>query len=95
LARDYFAIPEDDIKNLYAMLTVVDGRVVHAAENFKDHGPPALPISPDWSPIARFGGAHQVARFNPSPVLAQVAHGLSCAHGHHHGHSGDSWVAHG
>ena len=55
-ARDLMAIPETDIRNLYSILTIVGGKIVHADEDFKPMAPPALPISPDWSPVRKFGG---------------------------------------
>lgn len=56
LSRDYFTVPEDDIADLHAELTVMDGRIVHASGDFADHAPPLPPASPDWSPVNRFGG---------------------------------------
>ncbi|MEL6183716.1 MAG: amidohydrolase [Myxococcota bacterium] len=52
LSADYFTVPDERIKSLESVLTVVDGRVVHAAEELASHGPPPLPASPDWSPKA-------------------------------------------
>jgi predicted amidohydrolase YtcJ len=57
LSDDYFSVPEEQIKNLESVLTVVSGRVVYAAKPFEAAGPPALPpVSPAWSPVAHFGG---------------------------------------
>ncbi len=56
LNRDYFSIPEDEIGDLYAELTVMDGRVVHGSGDFSGEAPPLPPASPDWSPVNRFGG---------------------------------------
>ncbi|MFL5358564.1 amidohydrolase [Archangium sp.] len=57
LSDDYFTVPEEQIKNLESLLTVVGGRVVYAAEPFEDVAPPALPpVRPAWSPVAHFGG---------------------------------------
>jgi predicted amidohydrolase YtcJ len=56
LSDDYFSIPEDEIKRLESLLTIVDGRVVYAAGPFARFAPPALPVSPDWSPVKEFGG---------------------------------------
>jgi predicted amidohydrolase YtcJ len=57
LSDDYFTIPEEQIKNIEAVLTVVAGKVVYAAKPFDAFAPPALPpVSPDWSPVAHFGG---------------------------------------
>lgn len=53
LSDDFFSIPEENIKSLESVLTVVDGKVVYATEEFRDL---ALPLLPEWSPVARFGG---------------------------------------
>jgi predicted amidohydrolase YtcJ len=68
LSDDYFTIGEDDIKHLTSVLTVVNGRVVYAAEEFETLGPPVLPVSPAWSPVAEFGG---YARYRPAAAVQQ------------------------
>jgi hypothetical protein len=50
-------VPEEDIKNLESLLTVVAGKVAYAAKPFDAFAPPSLPaVSPAWSPVAHFGG---------------------------------------
>lgn len=56
LSDDYFSVPEDRIKNLESILTIVDGKPVYASAEFSDLVPPALPVSPNWSPVNYFGG---------------------------------------
>jgi predicted amidohydrolase YtcJ len=57
LSEDYFTVPEEQIKNIESLLTVVAGKVVYAAKPFEAVAPPALPpVSPAWSPVAHFGG---------------------------------------
>ncbi|MFA6223760.1 MAG: amidohydrolase [Desulfomonilaceae bacterium] len=56
LSSDYFSIPEERIKQLESVLTIVGGRVVFAADEFQRLGPPPLPVSPDWSPVKAYGG---------------------------------------
>jgi hypothetical protein len=34
----------------------VGGKPVYATEEFSDLDPPTLPVMPEWSPVARFGG---------------------------------------
>ncbi len=58
LTKDYFSIPEEEIKNLESVLTVVGGKVVYGAGKFKRLSPPIPPVSPTWSPVAKFGGYH-------------------------------------
>jgi len=56
LSADYFSIPEEQIKHLESVLTVVGGRVVFAAGEFERLGPRPLPVSPDWSSVKTYGG---------------------------------------
>src|SRR5213080_2129120 len=56
LSADYFSIPEEEIKQLESVLTVVGGKVVYATAEFSKLAPPALPVSPSWSPIKEYGG---------------------------------------
>jgi predicted amidohydrolase YtcJ len=56
LTADYISVPEEEIKQIESVLTIVGGRIVHAEEEFKSFGPPPLPVSPDWSPVKAVGG---------------------------------------
>jgi predicted amidohydrolase YtcJ len=56
LSADYFAIADEQIKRLESLLTIVGGRVVYGAGAFAHFAPPPLPVSPDWSPVATYGG---------------------------------------
>jgi hypothetical protein len=56
LSADYFSIPDEEIKQLESVLTIVGGKVVYAAEEFSKLAPPALPVSPSWSPVKEYGG---------------------------------------
>lgn len=56
LDRDYFAIAEDQIRSISAVLTVMDGRVVFAAEEYSALAPTLPEILPAWSPIKYYGG---------------------------------------
>jgi len=82
LSGDYLSVPDEEIKQLESVLTIVGGKPVYGAEEFSDLAPPVLPIMPDWSPVAAFGGYAK-------PTHAPAAH----AHSHHcrgtnHGFSG-------
>jgi predicted amidohydrolase YtcJ len=59
LSADYFSIPDEEIKGLESVLTMVGGKVVYASGGFSKHAPPPLPVSPDWSPIKHYGGYQQ------------------------------------
>jgi len=56
LTDDYFSVPEEDIKAIESVLTVVGGKVVHATKEFSSHAPPPIPVLPEWSPVKVFGG---------------------------------------
>jgi hypothetical protein len=60
LSADYFSIPDEEIKGLESVLTIVGGNVVYAAADFSQLAPPALPVSPDWSPVKEYGGYAQL-----------------------------------
>jgi len=57
LSKDYFKISEEEIKDLYSVMTVVSGRVVHASDEFLSLNPSLPPVSPDWSPI-KYNGTY-------------------------------------
>jgi predicted amidohydrolase YtcJ len=52
LAADYFSVPEEQIKRLESVLTLVGGQVVYGAGAFERLAPAPLPVSPSWSPVA-------------------------------------------
>jgi hypothetical protein len=56
LTDDYFSVPEEGIKGIESVLTVVGGKIVHAADEFASHAPPPIPVLPEWSPVKVFGG---------------------------------------
>jgi predicted amidohydrolase YtcJ len=56
LSADYFSVPEEEIKYLESVLTIVGGRIVYATNEFSRLAPPDLPVSPDWSPVKDYGG---------------------------------------
>jgi hypothetical protein len=62
LSADYFSIPEEQIKHLESVLTMVGGNVVYAAEEFSTLAPPPLPVSPAWSPVKVYGGYAHTGR---------------------------------
>jgi len=56
LSADYFSVPEEEIKGLESVLTLVGGKPVHASAEFTHLSPAPLPVLPEWSPVAKFGG---------------------------------------
>lgn len=59
LDRDYFSVPESEIKSIASVLTVMDGRVVYGAQDYSALSPSLPEILPVWSPIKYFGGYHE------------------------------------
>ena len=59
LDRDYFTVPEDQIKSISSVLTVMDGRVVFGTQNYIALAPRLPDILPVWSPIKYYGGYHR------------------------------------
>jgi len=77
LSADYFSVPEEEIKGIESVLTLVGGKVVHAAGEFKRLAPPLLPVAPDWSPVSSYGGYYQDApQSTGSRVHAQACHAM-------------------
>lgn len=55
LDRDYFSVPEDQIKSVSSVLTVMDGRVVYGAQEYSALAPKLPDVLPYWSPVKYFG----------------------------------------
>lgn len=58
LDRDYFAVPDDQIKFVSSVLTVMNGKVVFGAQDYSDQSPQLPAILPAWSPVKYFGSYH-------------------------------------
>lgn len=74
LSADYFSVPEEQIKRLESVLTIVGGSIVYATGEFSQHAPPPLPVSPDWSPVSVYGGygaplRGEASRQEPVPLM--------------------------
>lgn len=82
LSADFFGVEEEAIKWIESVLTVVDGKVVYAAAEFDKLGPPAPPVLPDWSPVAKVPGHWRQG----APLTAQVHQcvGACAVHAHEH-----------
>jgi hypothetical protein len=92
LTDDYFSVPDESIKSIESVLTIVDGKVVYAIGEFNQHAPPPVPVLPEWSPVKVFGGygapldVRKAARAGV-PMLNHHQHDNNC---HAHGCL-DSW----
>lgn len=56
LNKDFFTIPEDEIKTISSVLTVLDGRIVFGEEEYSKLSPKLPETLPTWSPVKYFGG---------------------------------------
>jgi predicted amidohydrolase YtcJ len=75
LSADYFSIPEEEMKQLESVLTVVGGKTVYATAEFSKLAPPALSVSPNWSPVKLYGGYAK-----PSSQALGATHSAASAH---------------
>ena len=56
LSDDYFSIQTDKVKMIESLVTIVNGKVVFAAGEYRSYSPPTLPVIPEWSPVKFYGG---------------------------------------
>jgi hypothetical protein len=83
LSADFFSVPEEAIRDIESVLTVVGGKVVFGQAEFTALGPPAIPVLPDWSPVATVPGQYRAV----APQAARMPHQCKGACGvHAHAH---------
>lgn len=80
LSADYFSIPDEEIKQLESVLTLVGGNIVYAAADYSHLAPPPLAVSPDWSPVKEYGGYARSTADTIAMSCAQSDEGVK----HHH-----------
>jgi predicted amidohydrolase YtcJ len=61
LSADYFAVPDEEIRHVSSVLTVVDGRIVFGTGEYRDLAPEPPDIMPTWSPVKYFGGYYDAS----------------------------------
>ncbi|WP_058533886.1 amidohydrolase [Legionella saoudiensis] len=69
LSKNFFQIPDEEIKDIYSLMTVVGGEVVHACEQFSQLNPPLPPVSPSWSPVKYYGGYNRNKLYTSAACL--------------------------
>jgi predicted amidohydrolase YtcJ len=78
LSADYFSIPEEEIKHLESVLTIVGGRPVYGADEFESLATPAPAVLPEWSPVAAYGGyakpVEEPSLVHSRSVCTQIRH---------------------
>lgn len=80
LNRDYFSIAAEEIKGIESVLTIVDGKIVYAKEDFSSFSPPKIPILPDWSPSNSYNGYYSASsqgQLHPATAAGTPAHGAA------------------
>lgn len=84
LSEDYFSVPEPDIAHIESLLTVVGGRIVYAAAEYEGIDEELPPVSPAWSPVARFGGYQAAPRTGLSGARQAELLGQAAAESEQH-----------
>jgi predicted amidohydrolase YtcJ len=88
LSDDFFSVPEEDIKAIESVLTVVGGDIVYGAAEFTSLGPPPIPVLPEWSPVQKVPGhwrrAEPRAQQQQPTALAHQCKGACGVHAHQH-----------
>ena len=79
LSSDYMTVPEEQIRHIESVLTVVGGNVVYGDGPFSKLAPPLPPASPDWSPVNRFGGYYDKRSGKGDAAKKIAAAGAACA----------------
>lgn len=79
LTDDYFSVPEEEIKGIESVLTIVDGKIVHATDLFQPYAPAPIPVLPEWSPVKVFGGYGA-----PLDIRKAARAGVPVAENHQH-----------
>ena len=82
LDQDYFAVEADAIRGIESVLTVVDGQIVYAGEEFTVYDPALPPVSPDWSPVKLYGGYHNSHAIGDEAPDTHHGHAHLPGHGH-------------
>ncbi|SFE50352.1 hypothetical protein SAMN05216378_3348 [Paenibacillus catalpae] len=87
LSDNFLLVPEEAIKKIESVFTVVGGKIVYGTNEFESLSPPAPKASPDWSPHNVFGGYYKEPQYGGgsgahAPNQVHLHH--KCNH-HHHG----------
>jgi len=92
LTEDYFSVPEEKIRRIESVLTIVDGKIAYGAQEFQRLDPAPLPVLPEWSPVSVYGGygapldVRKAARSGiplPSHQHTAECHARGCLHAAH------------
>ncbi|MBY0268290.1 MAG: amidohydrolase [Burkholderiales bacterium] len=79
LSADYMTVPEQQIRDLTSVLTILGGKVVHGDGPYSRLAPPLPPVSPSWSPVNVYGGYYRRERKSaPAQKVAAAVTGHGC-----------------
>lgn len=79
LSADYMSVPEQQIRDLTSVLTILGGNIVYGDGPYSKLAPPLPPASPSWSPVNVYGGYYQRDRKSaPTQKVAAAAPGHGC-----------------
>lgn len=56
LSDDYFTVEPDEVRKIESVLTIVNGCIVYASDDYKNQNPSIPAVIPEWSPVNYFGG---------------------------------------
>lgn len=99
LDQDYFTVDDEEIKNIEAEMTIVDGKIVYAKGTFSSYAPPSVPVLPDWSPTNLYNGYYPAGgHFQKeieknakqdlkAPLISQIHSCAGSCDIHHHNHN--------
>ncbi|MFG0214143.1 amidohydrolase [Brevibacillus porteri] len=81
LSDNFLQVPEEEIKRIESVFTVVGGKIVYGSLEFQKLSPPAPKASPDWAPHNYFGGYYKASNHGGGGGAA-----LHMPHSHHSHH---------
>jgi predicted amidohydrolase YtcJ len=87
LNADFFTVDDEQLKAIESVLTIVDGKIVYAKDDFGLWAPPTIPVLPDWSPTRQFPGydaANPKAATTAAATAVHSCAGSCTVHGHEH-----------
>lgn len=72
LSDDYFRVEADQIRGIESVLTLLGGKVVYGTGTYAKLAPELPPVSPDWSPVAYYGGYNNVGPSVPAHIHTPI-----------------------
>ena len=86
LSADYFAVPEEAIKSIDSVLTMVGGKIVYGQAEFATLAPPPIPVLPEWSPVRAVPGHYRpvAKQAQTQTMLPHQCAGACGVHAHAH-----------